>query len=111
MPIIITNTAIKTCYAIKDGKVYYVEILMPCAVSDTNAPFDHLDVTPYLNRRTLCYGTFVDDVDGYSYKLHAIRKVHIATPKHAEERFDAWCKHFGCVATWDEIKALAGFGY
>lgn len=64
MRITITTTGEMTRYAVKNGQIHYVKLSKPCAISDLDDPLAKLDITPYLDKRTVYYGVFVDDPNG-----------------------------------------------
>lgn len=109
MQIAITMTQELAKYAVKDGKIYFVKVSKPCAISDLDDQFSNISLAPHINRRTLSYGIFVENADGYSASPRNIRKVTIYDSERAYERFAAWCNSFGCNLTWEEAKALAGW--
>lgn len=109
MRIAITYTQDTAQYAVKDGQIYYVKLSKPCAISDLDDPFAELNLTPYADNRTLSYGVFVDDPNGYSARPHDHRKVKFEHSDYAEKRYAVWCHLFECNLTWEEAKKLAGW--
>ena len=109
MRITITTTGEMTRYAVKNGQIHYVKLSKPCAISDLDDPFAKLDITPYLDKRTVYYGVFVDDPNGYSARAKSIKRFSDIRAEDAQEVFDMCCDHYGCNLSWKEAKKLAGW--
>jgi hypothetical protein len=109
MRIAITTTGEITRYAVKDGQIHYVKLSKPCVVSDLDDPFAKPDITPYMGRRTVYYGVFVDDPNGYSARAKNIKRVSNIQSENAQEVFEMCCSHYGCNLSWEDARKLAGW--
>lgn len=109
MRIAITTIGEMTRYAVKNGQIHYVKLSKPCAVSDLDDPFDKLDITPYLDKRSVQYGCFVDEPDGYSARAKTLRKSALNNEQVSLAVYQIWCTEYNCNLTWEEAKKLAGW--
>ena len=109
MQIAITTTGVMTRYAVKGGQIHYVKLSKPCAVSDLADPFAKPDITPYLDNRTVHYGVFVDDPNGYSARAKNLKSFFNIKAENAQEVFEMCCAHYECNLSWEDATKLAGW--
>ena len=102
--IYLTMDVVDTKYRVKDGKLYYVRLLKPICASDPYCLHGKKDLTPYQNIRHVCYGVYVKNDDGYSWRPVDSQKERYTNAILAQKVFDVLCRFYQCTLSREEVR-------